>query len=111
MITLEDIEEEVVGEFVGVGYNIPGYVHREKRVVEALDEDTYLVDARLSLGEINDILDTSLSTKEAHTIGGLLMARLRHIPRVGETISDSGYRFSVEEATGKMVRKVRIEVE
>jgi putative hemolysin len=108
MITMEDILEEVVGE-IDVGYDFEEYLPRRKRDFEILDEDTYLMDARLSISEVNEVLGTSLPAGESHTIGGLLMARLRHIPVQGESITESGYRFTVEEATDRSIVKLRVE--
>ena len=108
MITMEDILEEVVGE-INVGYDFEEYLPRRKRIFEMLDEETYLMDARLPISEVNELLGTSLSAVESHTIGGLMMARLRHIPREGESITDSGFRFSVTEATDRAVVKLRVE--
>jgi magnesium and cobalt exporter, CNNM family len=109
MVTLEDIQEEVLGDFVGVGYNIPGYVHRSRRGIEEIEEGVYLVDGRLAISEINEMLALHLPTKEAHTVGGFLSAELRHMPKADESLDADGYRFTVVEATGKFVRRIRIE--
>ncbi len=108
MITMEDILEEVVGE-IDVGYDFEEYLPRRKRIFEMLDEETYLMDARLPISEVNDVLGTSLPGVESHTIGGLMMARIRHIPAVGEFIVESGFRFTVTEATDRAVVKLRVE--
>jgi CBS domain containing-hemolysin-like protein len=109
MITLEDIQETVLGEFVGVGYNIPGYVHRERHDYEQLGEDTYVLDGRFGIAEVNDLLGIDLPTREAHTIGGFLTAELRHLPRPGESVTARGFRFTVLEANDRVVRSVRVE--
>ena len=109
MVTLEDIHESVVGDIVGVGFNIEGYAHRPKQLIEDIADNRFLVDARVSVGEINELLGITLPLNEGHTIGGLVMARLRHLPRKSESIELSGYRFTVEDATGRLVRKVMIE--
>lgn len=109
MITMEDILEEVVGE-IDVGYDFEEYLPRRKRVFEMLDEDTYLMDARLPISEVNEVLGTTLPAGESHTIGGLLMVRLRHIPQQGESITEAGHRFTVEEATDRAIVKLRVEV-
>ena len=108
MITMEDILEEVVGE-VNVGYDFDEYLPRRKRVYEMLDEEIYLMDSRLPISEVNETLSIDLPSKESHTIGGLLMARLCHIPKEGEYIIESGYRFTVQEATERTVVKLRVE--
>ncbi len=108
MITMEDILEEVVGE-IDVGYDFEEYLPRRKRIFEMLDEETYLMDARLPISEVNEVLGTSLPAVESHTIGGLIMARVRHIPVEGESIVESGFRFTVTEATDRAVVKLRVE--
>ena len=108
MITMEDILEEVVGE-IDVGYDFEEYLPRRKRIFEELDEETYIIDARLPISEANDVLFADLPVAESHTIGGLVMARLRHIPKEGESIVESGFRFTVEEATDRSIVKLRVE--
>ncbi|MBT8121113.1 MAG: hemolysin family protein [Gammaproteobacteria bacterium] len=110
MITMEDILEEVVGE-IDVGYDFEEYLPRRKRIFEMLDEETYLMDARLPISEVNELLGTSLPAVESHTIGGLLMARLKHIPAADESIVEAGFRFTVTEATDRAVVKLRVEPE
>ncbi|MBT8122950.1 MAG: hemolysin family protein [Gammaproteobacteria bacterium] len=108
MITMEDILEEVVGE-IDVGYDFEEYLPRRKRIFEMLEEEVYLMDARLAISEVNEVLGTSLPAVESHTIGGLMIARLRHIPAEGESIVEAGFRFTVKEATDRAVVKLRVE--
>jgi CBS domain containing-hemolysin-like protein len=108
IVTLEDIHESVVGEVVGVGFSIPGYVHKPKQIIEPAGDDGFLVDGRVSVTEVNEALGATLPHTEGHTIGGLVMARLRHLPKQGESVVISGYRFTVEEARGRLVSKLRV---
>ena len=110
MITMEDIVEEVVGE-IDVGYDFEEYLPRRKRVYEKLAEEVYLMDSRLSVSEANEVLGVYLPTTEFHTVGGLVLARLRHIPREGEFIIEAGYRFTVVEASERSIVKIRVEPE
>lgn len=108
LITMEDIVEEVVGD-IDVGYDFEEYLPRRKRVCETLDENTYRVDSRLSIAEVNELLDINLDPKATHTIGGLVMVRLGHIPKPGETMLEQGYAFSVEEGTARAIITLKIE--
>ncbi len=110
MITMEDIVEEVVGE-IDVGYDFEEYLPKRKRVLEKLAEEVYLMDSRLSVSEANDVLGINLPTIEFHTVGGLVLARLRHIPVQGEFIVEAGYRFTVAEASARAIVKLRVEPE
>jgi len=65
----------------------------------------------LPISEVNDVIGLNLSADDYRTVGGMLLARLRHVPKQGEHIADSGYRFTVTEATEKSVVQVRAEPE
>jgi putative hemolysin len=108
IITMEDIVEEVVGD-IDVGYDFEEYLPRRKKVFETLDDNSYLVDSRLSVSEVNDLLDIHLNTKVSYTIGGLVMNQLGHIPDYGESMTEQGYKFSVHKRTDKAILKLKIE--
>ena len=108
MITMEDIIEEVVGE-IRVGYDYDEYRPRRKRDHEEIEEGVFVVDSRVSIADINELLDTELQATEFHTVGGFVEARLRHIPKVGESVVEAGWRFRVEETTERAIIKLRVE--
>ncbi len=108
IITMEDIVEEVVGD-IDVGYDFEEYLPRRKHIFEKLGDRSYVMDSRLSVSDVNDILETNLNTKSSHTIGGLVMAQLGHIPEQGESIIEQGYRFIVDETTERAVVRLRVE--
>ena len=104
----EDIVEEVVGD-IDVGYDFEEYLPRRKHVFEKLQEGVYMLDSRLSVSEVNDILEINLNTRAAHTIGGLVMTQLGHIPQEGEYMLEQGYRFSVLDSTDKSIVRLKVE--
>ena len=110
IITMEDIVEEVVGE-IDVGYDFEEYLPKRKRVYEKLAQEVYLMDSRLPISEANEILRIGLPTTEFHTVGGLVLARLRHIPVTGEYIVEDGFRFTVVAADERSILKLRVEPE
>ncbi|MDH3771385.1 MAG: hypothetical protein OET79_10440, partial [Nitrospirota bacterium] len=87
------------------------YLPKRKRVYERLAEEVYLMDSRSPISEANEVLRTMLPTTEFHTVGGLVLARLRHIPKEGEFIVEDGYRFTVVEASERSIIKLRVEPE
>ena len=109
MITIEDILEEVVGEVMDVGYTFEGYLPRHKYNIEELEENVFLLDGRVPITEANDVLGVMLPSVEAHTVGGMVISHLRHIPVEGEFVISTGYRFTVEEATDRGIQKLRVE--
>ena len=95
MITLEALIEEVIGEVINVGYSFESHLPRHRGNIEKLGYDRYRMDGRVPLSDVADLLGVSMPTVEAHTVGGMLMNGLRHIPRPGESVSHIGYRFTV----------------
>jgi CBS domain containing-hemolysin-like protein len=108
MITMEDIIEEVVGE-IEVGYDFDEYHQKRKRHYQRLDQGLYIFDSRVPISDLNALLGIELPATEFHTAGGFVEARLRHIPSVGESVIDAGWRFTVIEANERAVLKLKIE--
>ena len=108
MITMEDIIEAVVGE-IEVGYEFEEYQSLRTPKYTVLEDGVYLMDGRLPISEMNDVLGLFLPGKEFHTVGGMMMSRLRHLAKKGESVIESGYRFTVEEADERTVKKVKVE--
>jgi CBS domain containing-hemolysin-like protein len=108
MITMEDIVEEVLGE-IDVGYDFEEYQPKRRHEFTRLSDDAFLMDSRVSISEANEVLGIHLPATEFHTLGGLVMARLRRIPQEGDYIVELGYRLTVIEATERTLVKLRVE--
>jgi CBS domain containing-hemolysin-like protein len=106
LITVEDILEEVVGEVEDVDFR---FHSRSLRNYTRINKDLFLMDGGVPIADVNEVLGLSLPSKEFHTLAGLMIARLSHIPAVGESILESGYQFTVEESDGITARKIRVE--
>jgi len=61
------------------------------------------------VSEVNEVLGINLNSRVSHTIGGLVMAQLGHIPVAGESVVEMNYRFTVEEGTERAIVKLRAE--
>ncbi len=109
MVTQEDILEEVVGEVMNVGYTFEGYLPRQKYHIEQIESDAFRMDGRVPVSEVNAVLDVALSSAEAHTVGGMVIAHLRHIPVKGESVIQAGYRFIVEEVNELGIQSLRVD--
>jgi len=107
ILSMEDIFEEVVGT-VDSGFDFD--TMKTRRVtIESEGDDTHLISGRAPISELNDSLKLNLPVGEAHTLAGFLINRLRHIPEVGDTVLEQGYRYTVTEADARSVTKVRVE--
>jgi CBS domain containing-hemolysin-like protein len=108
ILTMEDVFEEVVGE-IDVGYDFDEYHPKKRMYIEHVDENTHMMSGRMPISEINDILYAQFPVEEAHSIGGLIVTRLRSIPKEGDTIEEQGYKITVIDADNRSVIKVKME--
>jgi CBS domain containing-hemolysin-like protein len=108
ILTMEDVFEEVVGE-IDVGYDFDEYHPKQRVYIEHESADSHLMSGRTPISEVNDILYAKFPVEEAHTIGGLIISRLRHIPSAGDSVEEQGHRLTVLEADERTVIKVRVE--
>ena len=70
------------------------------------------MDGSLSLVDLKEILGIDYiqgeETREFHTLGGLVMAMLRRVPREGDTLELLGHSFEVVDMDGLRVDKVLV---
>jgi len=103
LITLEDIIEEIVGE-------IQDEYDKESPLFKKLDENTFIIDGRMSLEELNDELDLLLPTVEGvETISGFILNLLGSLPKEKEEVTYQRYKFTVEKINRNRILKVRLE--
>ncbi len=102
MVTLEDILEEIVGE-IKDEYDIA-----EEEPLERIDEKQAIVDARMSIHDVNEALDINLPEEEFDTIGGLVFNTIGRIPSPGDEVEIDGVKLRVEKMRGRRIMKVRV---
>ena len=81
MITLEDLLEELVGDIRDE------YDEDEKELIKQLDDHTYLIEASMSLYDINDAIGTSLDSDDYDSIGGIIIGQLDRLPEDEESVT------------------------
>jgi len=101
IVTLEDLIEELVGEIVDE-FDV------EEPLLERLGQDTYRVNARMVIGQVNQLLGVDLPTGDWDTVGGMLLNILGHVPTEGESVEVDGHRLVVEKMQGRRIGRVRI---
>jgi putative hemolysin len=102
LVTVEDLLEEIVGE-------ISDEHEDERESVTKASEAAYSVSGKENIETVRELFGRGPEEGEFTTIGGLLAARLGHIPRPGETYRESDLLFTVEEADRRRVHRVKIE--
>ena len=102
LVTIEDILEEIVGEIVDEH-------DHEEPLFELIEDGVWVIDARLSVDDLNDLLGVSLPDDDWDTVGGLVVGALGHVPAVGEQVELDGVRFVTSRVQGRRVAQVRVE--
>lgn len=102
LVTIEDLLEELVGEIVDE-------YDPEPRLVQALEEGGFLVDARLSVNDLNRLLETSLPDDEWDTVGGLVLALAGRLPQVGERFEMDGAVLTPVRVQGRRIEQVMVD--
>lgn len=101
LVTLEDILEEIVGEFTTdiQTYNLD---------IQEQDDQYYLIDCSVHLREINRQLKWELPTEGPKTLNGLLLERLEYIPETGTTLKIDGYLIEITQVSENSVKMARL---
>jgi CBS domain containing-hemolysin-like protein len=67
-----------------------------------------LIEGRVPLDDVNDLMGTNLDADDADTLGGLIFTRTGDVPKKGKKISEKGLVLIVEQIDGRRIRKVRV---
>jgi Mg2+/Co2+ transporter CorB len=101
IVTLEDILEEIVGEFTTDPADDDDDVVRE-------GANTWLVDGSANIRELNRSQDWDLPTDGPKTINGLILELLETIPEPRTCLKVSGYPIEIIETDDTKIRTVRV---
>ena len=101
LVTLDDILEEIVGEFTPEGRG-------RSRTMRRLDDGNYLVDGSTSVRTLNRRLDWDLPFDEAHTLGGLLIEEMEVIPEGKCSIDIGPHIMTIVDIRDNVIHKVLI---
>jgi CBS domain containing-hemolysin-like protein len=104
LVTLEDLLEEIVGE-ISDEYDV------EEHPVQIIDENTIIVDGKMPIDEVSELLNLKLEKDGQESIGGLVISLFDRIPRENDSIKNGGLEFIIEEMIGKRILKVKIKNE
>jgi Mg2+/Co2+ transporter CorB len=102
LATLEDILEELVGEFTTDPYSsIADYRSQE--------DGSYLVDGSATVRELNRALNIELPLDGPKTINGLVLEYMEDIPEAGTSLLLNGYPVEILQTKDNLVKTLRIE--
>lgn len=103
LVTLDDILEEIVGEYT----TEPATLDRP-RTLSKLEDGSLLVRGDANLRSLNRRLDWGLPTDGPRTLNGLVLEQLETIPDAGATVEISGLEMTIVEISDNRIESVRI---
>ncbi|MBF0612894.1 MAG: HlyC/CorC family transporter [Magnetococcales bacterium] len=99
LITLEDILEEIVGEY-------EDEFTRTHRHIKKGEEGCYLIDASVRVSDLEASVDFPFPSGDYVTLAGLVYHILGKIPKVGEVVEIEGATLKVMEMDNHRITKV-----
>ena len=101
LVTIEDLLEEIVGE-----------IHDEFDIgeteIEPVNDSEFLMDARVSIDQLNELLHVELEGDGFDTLGGFVYQRLGKIPSSGDEVEYAGLRIQVVSTVGRRLKRLRV---
>jgi putative hemolysin len=104
IVTIEDLLEEIVGEIRDE------YDEHEETRIQRIDEYESIVDARVSIRDLNEALDLHLDVDELDTLGGLVYHELGKVPAEGDEVRVDGCLVTVLSTEGRRIKKLRVRI-
>ena len=101
LVTLEDLLEEIVGEFTNDPATYDVEIHPQQ-------DGTFVVDGGTHIRDINRELNLELHDHGPKTINGLILEQMESIPEPGTSVLIDGYPIEVVQTQKNAVRTARI---
>ncbi len=99
IVTIEDLLEEIVGEIY------EEHDLKEEKY-EPLEDGSFLVNARISISELEEILGVDLGETESTSVAGLIIEKLGGLPKEGDVVKVNGLEMEVKEVTPQRILSV-----
>lgn len=101
LATVEDILEEIVGEIRDE------FDEDEVPEIRKVNDNHFILDGKLLIEDVNNLLVTNLSSEEMDTIGGWFLAQNFDV-KMGTEIEAEGYLFKVHEIDGHHIHYLEV---
>ena len=101
LVTLEDILEEIVGEFTTDAAATVRDVHPQ-------DDGSFLVEGSSNIRELNRLMEWELPTDGPKTLNGLILEHMESIPEPGTSLMIAGYPIEIIQTSASTVKTAKI---
>jgi Mg2+/Co2+ transporter CorB len=102
LVTLEDILEEIVGDFTTTQTPTPS------DVVTLQPDGSYLVKGNASIRDVNKEMSWQLPTDGPKTLNGMIIEHLEDIPQSNISVRIAGYPIEIVDASENRIKTVRV---
>ncbi|MGL5048828.1 MAG: HlyC/CorC family transporter [Shewanella sp.] len=102
LVTLEDILEEIVGDFTTSMLTTPS------EDIQLQQDGSYLVDAGITIRDLNKEMKWNFPTDGPKTLNGLILEYLEEIPSANTSLRLAGYPLEIIDVAENMINTVRI---
>jgi magnesium and cobalt transporter len=103
LVTIEDVLEQIVGEI-----DDEHDVDDQEGMIRPLSDGDCVVKALLPLDEFNEHFGSKMRDSRFDTIGGLVMHRMGHVPKKGESVVIEGLNLEIVHSDARRVHLLRI---
>ncbi|MEK4578455.1 MULTISPECIES: CNNM domain-containing protein [Bacillus] len=104
IVTIEDILEEIVGEIRDE------YDEDERPPIQQMNEGHVVVEGKVLISELNDLLGLHMNDSDVDTIGGWILMQNYDIQE-GQTVNSEGYVFKILSKDPHQIKRVEIQKE
>ncbi len=101
LVTVEDILEEIVGD-IRDEFDLD-----EIPDIRKVKEDHYIIDAKVLISEINDLLGVTIDDEDIDTMGGWILTE-NYEAKQGDILKHGAYHFKIKEMEEHHVRYIEI---
>ncbi len=104
IVSVEDIIEQIVGD-------IDDEFDEEDRIIEKIDDSTFIVDGNVYLDDLEEETDVELESETSETIGGFIIDLMGEIPKERvkyEPVRYEDYEFTILKVKDRRIEKIRI---
>lgn len=101
LVTIEDVLEEIVGE-------IQDEYDREEATIQRVNDNEVILDARVTLDELNELFDLDIEGEDYDTVGGFVYDQLGRMPAPGDEVQADGLGMRVLSVKGRRISKIRV---
>ncbi|WP_082628975.1 HlyC/CorC family transporter [Alishewanella sp. WH16-1] len=102
LVTLEDILEEVVGEFT------TDVIEDKHEDILQQPDGSYLIDGSINLRDLNRQMQLDFPTDGPKTLNGLLLEHLEEIPQGSMSVKIAGFQLEILDVQDNMIKTVRL---